>query len=861
MPRRFVAVHVRWLALIVLLVVETAASAVGQDDRHAPWPDAAVSNYFAERPWLAELTAALTADASSAHRTARHLATKHAGDRLVLEAIVDWIRVDFASADPSIPNVPPPADGTADAAMDHRLLTGIRRIIAELGEDAPASHHLRGRVEHASNRKIPSSDRWWAELYLDAAVMRRAARLGPHRDVLQRVVFAKHFLMGGSHYAYTEGQSDAQHERHFHPGSALCLLNLDGVFASIEYLIDDPHGVIRDPDVHYDGDRILFAWKKSDREDDYHLHEWNLNTGQRRKLTDGLGFADYEAAYLPDGNIVFNSTRSVQTVDCWWTEVSNLFLCDGDGRFMRQVGFDQVHTNFPTVTWDGRVIYTRWDYNDRGQIYPQGLFQMNPDGTGQRALYGNNSYFPTTLIHARSIPGTRKYVAIFTGHHTTQKGWLGIIDPALGREENLGAQLIAPVRETPADRIDRYGQSGDQFLYPYPLNKREFLVSFQPDGQGQFGIYYIDRDGRRELLANDPAIHCNQPIPVRVRPRPTPRPSLLDYRQTTGQVLMQDVYQGLGLPGIPKGTVTALRVIALEYRAAGIGENRNRGPAGSALISTPISIEGAWDVKRILGTTPVQPDGSAFFQVPARTPLYFQAIDAQGHAVQTMRSWTTLMPGEVQSCVGCHDHKNSVPPPIGLAQAASHPARPLDEFYGPPRGFSFIQEIQPILDRRCVVCHHQNEAPDHLNDPEAPRGDWQRDDDEKIVPSFSLRGRQTLDATAQRLWSDSYVALAHRRVADWVSPQSSPSIQAPYSAGASQSPLIAMFDSGKHFGVVLSREELDKLALWIDLLVPYAGDYIEAMNPEVVPRYLHFLEKRQRWQAEEARNIESMLHR
>jgi hypothetical protein len=188
---------------------------------------------------------------------------------------------------------------------------------------------------------------------------------------------------------------------------------------------------------------------------------------------------------------------------------------------MRQVGFDQVHTNFPTVTCDGRVIYTRWDYNDRGQIYPQGLFQMNPDGTGQRALYGNNSYFPTTLIHARSIPGTGKYVAIFTGHHTTQKGWLGIIDPAQGREENLGAQLIAPVRHTPAEHIDRYGQTGDQFLYPYPLNEREFLVSFQPDGKGQFGIYYIDQDGRRELLASDPANHCNQPIPV--RPRPAPR--------------------------------------------------------------------------------------------------------------------------------------------------------------------------------------------------------------------------------------------------------------------------------------------------------------------------------------------------
>jgi hypothetical protein len=422
----------------------------------------------------------------------------------------------------------------------------IERIVASLGGESPYARTLRERIDTTAARGQAVTGQEWAELYLDAAVLRRAARLAPHRDMLRRVVFAKHFLMGGSHYAYTEGQSDAQRERHFRPGSSLCMMELDGLFASVNNLIEDSGGVIRDPDVSYDGKRILFAWKKSLNEDDYHLHEWELDTGERRQLTEGLGYADYEGAYLPDGNIVFNSTRSVQTVDCWWTEVSNLFLCDADGRFLRQVGFDQVHTNFPTVTCDGRVIYTRWDYNDRGQIYPQGLFQMNPDGTGQRALYGNNSFFPTTLIHARSIPGSGKYVAIFTGHHTTQKGWLGTIDPAGGREENLGAQLIAPVRNTPAERIDRYGQSGDQFMYPYPLSEREFLVSFQPDGKGQFGIYYIDQDGRRELLANDPGIHCNQPIPVRPRPRPAPRPSMVDYRKSTGTVLMQDVYQGLG---------------------------------------------------------------------------------------------------------------------------------------------------------------------------------------------------------------------------------------------------------------------------------------------------------------------------
>ncbi len=216
------------------------------------------------------------------------------------------------------------------------------------------------------------------------------------------------------------------------------------------------------------------------------------------------------------------------------------------------------------------------------------------------------------------------------------------------------------------------------------------------------------------------------------------------------------------------------------------------------------------------------------------------------------------MPGEVQSCVGCHDHKNSSPPVAELTQAALEGPRSLDGFYGPARGFSFIQEIQPILDRHCVACHHLDEAPPYLRNASSRPRPWDREKDQ-IVPAFSLRGVQTLDKGAERLWSDSYRALAHRRVANWVSPQSAPPVLPPYSAGAARSPIIAMLASGEHFGVSLDREAMDKLALWIDLLVPYAGDYTEAMNPDALPRYMHFLKKRERWQAEEAGNIASFL--
>ena len=204
----------------------------------------------------------------------------------------------------------------------------------------------------------------------------------------------------------------------------------------------------------------------------------DLKTREVKQLTFGKGHADIEGIYLPDENILFNSTRSGSAVDCWFTEVSNMYLCDREGRYMRQVGFDQVHTTTPTLLDDGRVVYTRWDYNDRGQVWAQPLFQMNPDGTGQAEYYGMNSWFPTTVAHTRQIPGTRKVMTVFMGHHNPQHGKLGIIDPEAGRDENEGVMFVAPVRKPEAGRIDSYGQFTTSFSILSPLNETEFLISY-----------------------------------------------------------------------------------------------------------------------------------------------------------------------------------------------------------------------------------------------------------------------------------------------------------------------------------------------------------------------------------------------
>ncbi|MDP7252141.1 MAG: hypothetical protein QGF00_21205, partial [Planctomycetota bacterium] len=225
----------------------------------------------------------------------------------------------------------------------------------------------------------------------EAGLKRRL--LAPQMDRIKRIVFTKHFDMGGSHYAYTDAVSNEDtlnptgrvKEFNYKGGSSLCLLEIGDDYAIKEtVLLHYKDGVLRDPDVSYDGKRILFSGKKSARGDDYHLYEMDVETRKIRQLTSGLGFADYEGIYLPDGNIMCSSTRCVQNVDCWHVSVSNMYLMDKDGKYMRRVGFDQVHSNYPQVHPEtGLVTYTRWEYNDRGQIYPQPLFRMYPNGAQQ----------------------------------------------------------------------------------------------------------------------------------------------------------------------------------------------------------------------------------------------------------------------------------------------------------------------------------------------------------------------------------------------------------------------------------------------------------------------------------------------
>lgn len=563
-----------------------------------------------------------------------------------------------------------------------------------------------------------------------------------------KYLVTQHKALGGSHYAYTEGlyeestgdaASNVGTESNFRPGSRLVLLQFeaegDKVKKTEKIILTSSEGCIRDVDVSADGTKCIFSWKKSNS-DDFHIYEMELTSGvyNYKQLTFGSGVADIECIYLPDGEILFASTRAVQTVDCWKTPVSNFYKMSADGKNIVRLGYDQVHTTYPTVTEDGRVIYTRWDYNDRTQMWVQGMFQMNPDGTNQTELYGNNSNFPTTLTHTRSVPGSATtYVSIATGHHTYQAGKLCFIDVSDSRD---GADSITfPFgKESKEDNIDGYGQSGAVYQYPYALSENQFLVSYCRKGWSDqrentpFGLWLMDAETNEkiELIEGDSNYPSAQAVPVKTR-EVFVRPSMVDYAKTTGTYYVADVYQGEAMEGIERGTIKQIRVVALDYRAYAVGATVSSG-SGSADPYTPIATgRGSWDVKNVLGVATVYKDGSAMFSVPSETPVYFQLLDKDGNMIQTMRSWSTLMPGESYSCVGCHEDNNTAPPASGtVTMALKVGVETLkgdvwqnEEDYDPyntDEGFDYLEEVQPIFDNNCISCHNnKNESYEKIN--------------------------------------------------------------------------------------------------------------------------------------------------
>ncbi len=561
---------------------------------------------------------------------------------------------------------------------------------------------------------------------------------------------------------------DGESLRGYDDGGRLCRLNLRT--GEMKVLLDDPRGGVRDPQMHYDSQKILLSYRKGGTPT-YHLYEINIDGTGLTQLTDGPD-DDIEPVYLPDGGILFCSSRCRRFVNCWFSRVATLYSCDGDGSNIRLVSSNNDHDNTPWILPDGRVMYMRWEYVDRSQVHFHHLWTVNPDGTGQMTFFGNQ-FSGTAMLDAKSIPGSNKVVASFSPGHGRPEhmGHVTVVDTTLGPDDPQAARQVSKGQSTYRD--------------PFAMSENCFLVARHKD------ILVMDGQGKMETVYRLPAsqtqFECHEPRVVRARPRERVIPSRIDLADETGKLFLADIYHGRNMEGVQRGEVKKLLVLEqlpMPVHFSGGMES--------------ISMGGTFTLARILGTVPVEEDGSAFFEVPTLRSLFFVALDENDLSVKRMQSFVTVQPGETTGCVGCHEQRTQAFPEAKLANLLAYehrrPARiePIDDV---PAPLDFPRDIQPILDRHCVQCHN----PDQYD------------------------GSVDLCGDHQPQWSTSYYTI--RRLNLVADGRNQPyGNRSPRTIGSSASRLMQLID-GSHYDTKLSDHERKVIRLWIESSGAYAGTY------------------------------------
>ncbi|MCC6231516.1 MAG: hypothetical protein IT580_02675 [Verrucomicrobiales bacterium] len=604
-----------------------------------------------------------------------------------------------------------------------------------------------------------------------------------------------------------------------------------------------PAGNFMTPELSFDGTHLLFAycpvnqapesWDFNDqtRHHHYHLYDLALDSGRIRALTQG-DTDNFSPVALPSGDIVYVSTRRGGYHRCGRGPcfVYTLSRMNGDGGHPHSISFHETQEWDPCLLHDGRLVYTRWDYVDRNAVHYEQLWSALPDGGGARIFYGNNTWNPAGIWEARAIPGSSRVMATASPHHGLSAGSILVIDTARGVDgppplRRLTPDVRFPESESPLAHgatpaatdfdtpVARFWQAplvesggvkdateeerrwpGHCYKSPWPLSENFFVVSYSfdrllgepgPNLPNMFGLYFADAYGNKELIHRDPAISSLWARPRAARPKPaelaTSRPG---GNPDTGTFFLSDVKESW--PYLPQDVpITALRIIQVLLKTTPHADSPRVGAAFAA------------PGKQVLGTVPVEPDGSAHFEVPARTPVLFQALDAHGRAVQTMRSLVYLQPGEQQSCVGCHEHRMSTTQPSLQAQALQRAPSRIQPGPEGSRPFSYPLLVQPVLDRHCVRCH----------DGQDPQ-------------------RTVLTGAAEGDFTRSYNALVTRvAFSAWGRPENnSEPLTTPMRFGTLASPLTRFLEPS-HGEVRLSAEDRERLYTWMDANALFYGTF------------------------------------
>jgi hypothetical protein len=724
-------------------------------------------------------------------------------DDLAIEA--DWRKQD------GIGTVREPASFAAAAALVMQRGDALRRELQSNGVDLGGWmaewETLRSEMENASpsdGHDPLSEDRWRRAHQL----RRRLAFLNPLAQV-GSLLFIKQAPGTFSH------QLTQVYGRYARPGGGVFVLENPGASFRLRPLTADlGPGSFQTPDVSWEADEILFAFCTTDETQPdprfYHLYRMNADGTGLRQLTEGP-FDDFRPRFLPDGRIVFTSTRRGGFHRCGspGCPVYTLAVMNGEGGGLQRLSHHEIQEWDPVVLPDGRILYTRWDYVDRHAVFGQQLWTTWPDGTLPVIHYGNYTRNPVGLWEAQPVPGTTLTMATAAAHHAMTAGSIVLVDTDKGQdglapltrltpatpfpesESPVSGRWFAPSPDAaPADSEENRRWPGHCYRSPWPLSPKFFLAaySFDPlvgepgaNPANMFGLYLVDVIGNKELLYRDPEIGSLWPVPLRPRPRPPAlAPRAPESPPREGTFIVQNV-NAAGARW-PAGTIRELRVVQVLPKST---PGKDNPPVGAAAGSPG---------KAVLGTVPVEADGSAHFTAPAGVPLLFQALDASGQAVQIMRSATYLQPGETVTCIGCHEPHHHAPPLASSLQALARAPSRLSPGPEGSKPFSYPLLVQGILDRQCVQCHGPARA----------------------------EGGIKLTGEADGHYTVSYNALVSRVP---YSDDSHPlPLSPPGAFGARASSFMKMLHDGHH-GVTLSPEEIRRLATWMDVNALFYGTF------------------------------------
>ncbi len=537
-------------------------------------------------------------------------------------------------------------------------------------------------------------------------------------------------------------------------------------------LLRDLKGGIRDPQLHYDGKKILFSYRPGGSHE-YHLYEINVDGSGLKRLTDGE-YDDIEPTYCPDGSIVFCSSRCKRFVNCWHTPVAALYRCDGDGKNVRLLSSNNDHDNTPWMLHDGRVLYMRWEYVDRSQVHYHHLWTMNPDGSQQMVYFGNQ-HAGIAMLDAKSIPGTDNIVSIFSPGHGSPEhfGYVNVVSPKKGPDDMGSARQLGKFR----------------CKDPFAFSEECMIVAnndalFVMNGKGETEPFFtLPKRFKEHQLA------VHEPRPIQSKPREAVAAPRGDLSKSTGYVILEDVYRGRSLEGLEKGKIKKLLVLKQLPK-----------PINFSGGMEPLTIGGSFTMAEILGTVPVEEDGSAYAEIPALQSVFFVALDDNDMAVKRMHSFMTLQPGETMACVGCHEERTAAPhSSFGLLTALRRGPSRLQKIPETPAVFDFPRDIQPILDKHCVKCHDGGD-------------------------DFVKNGKVDLSGDKTAMYTMAYWTMrTHDLVVD---NRNRPMSNFPiYQIGSGASTLLTKYTTGGHYDVKITPHERDMLRLWIDTSATYPGTY------------------------------------